>query len=231
MKSIFLKSVLLIITCNQINAQQTSGLTNSAGLPETLNYNKITSGTSGKTLNYGDIEGSPYFKIEYESASVDGFQEVVLARYNMFTDEKEFKKNGTILSLPKSNDYKKIKFNTTQKTLMWIDGNLDDKGYYFVLQDGKNKLLRKNKVRFVDETEATSSYSISKPATFKILPVDYFVLSTSNELASIKNLKEFANRFPKEKESINSFVKANKIKADKEGDLLKLINYLNEFQD
>lgn len=229
MKSKLLKSLVFVILATEINAQQGLGVVDgSAGFLQSFDFNKFKSPEKGKNIAYDDIQGTPYFNKQYENLKVDGFKEVVLARYNMYSDEVEFMRGDDVLSFPQTKEYSNIQFVNSKQALLWLDGDGDQSGYFFILSNGKNKLVRKNKVKFTDMKPAATSYSETSPAKFTNMPVTYFILTEKNEMVPLKNTKEIANYFPAQKEKINTFIKANKIKTEKEQDLLKLQNFINE---
>lgn len=229
MKLKLLKIFLLAVLSTQLNAQQGIGIIDSSeGFLQSFDFNKFKSAERGKILTYDDVQGTPYFNKQYENAKVIGFKEVVLARYNMYSDEVDFMQGDKVLSFPKSKEYANIQFLNSKQALLWLDGEGDQSGYFFVLVNGKNKLLRKNKVKFSDESPATTSYSNPSPPKFTNMPLTYFILTEKNELLQLKNSKEIANFFTTGKEKINTFIKTNKIKSDKESDLIKLVTYINE---
>lgn len=229
MKLPIFKVLFLTVFATQVSAQQgLSTIDGSAGFLQSFDFNKFKSAERGKNLNYDDVQGTPYFNQQYDNVKVEGFKEVVLAKYNMFSDEVEFMQGDKVLSFPKSKEYSKIHFLTSNNSLIWLDKIGDHSGYFFVLNNGKNKLLRKNKVKFTDAKPAATSYSEALPAKFSNMPLAYFILTEKNELVPLKNSKEIANFFPTEKEKINAFIKTNKIKTDKEPDLIKLVTFINE---
>lgn len=229
MKSKLLKSLVLVVFASQVNAQQGIGVIDgTAGFLQSFDFNKFRTADRGKGLLYADVQGTPYFNKQYENVKVEGFKEVVMARYNMYSDEVEFMRGDDVLSFPQTKEYSNIQFVNSKQALLWRDGGVDQSGYFFILSNGKNKLLRKNKTKFTDAKAAATSYSEASPAKFTSLPASYFILTEANELVPLKNSKEIANYFPAQKDKINSFIKSNKIKTDKEPDLIKLQTFINE---
>ncbi|MCW3160375.1 hypothetical protein [Chryseobacterium oryctis] len=192
-------------------------------------FNNIKGDNYGKSLTYDQITGTPYLDKNFNKAKVSQKYEEVPIRYNSYKDEIEFKKNETILVLPKDSEFSKIQFTNSKQIIALIETSDDLSGYFFKLVDGKNSLYKKDKIIFIDIVPAANSYAADKPAAFKKLPSIYYIQTEKGEyIKRPKNPKDIIAQFPDKKESLNIFFKSNKIKFDKEEDLVKLINFLNQ---
>ncbi len=204
-------------------AQQTNNVVNSSGIPTTVDFNKVSSTVSGKVLNYSDIQGTPYMHTDYKKAIVGDFTNVIPARYNAYTDEVEVKLNEKVQSLPKEKAYSHIRFSETNEKLIYIVDE-DQKGYYYILSEGNVSLLRRNVIKFIDEQPAQSSYATTQPAKFQHLKPIYF-LYKDFKLIPVKKESDLLKSFPNK--DIKTILKENKIKLDKEEDLIKLAQILS----
>lgn len=221
MKNLIISSITAIsINCA---AQQNQNVMNSSGIPNTIDFNKVTSTGSGKVLNYSDVQGSPYLFKDYKSVLVGDFSNALQARYNAYTDEVEIKVGDSVQTLPKEQKYSPIIFKDSALKLINID-DVAGHGYFSVIGDGKVKLLKKYIVRFVDEQPAQSSYATSQPAKFvKLKPVYFFY--KDSKLVQVKKEVDLTNAFPTA--DLKSVIKKNKLKLDSEKDLLELRKILD----
>lgn len=221
----------LLISFISISAQQNFSLSNNGGfLPQdNAIFNKVNSPNAGKNLSYSDIQGSPYYGKGYSIAKFTGTNETAPARYNSYSDEVEFMKEDKPYILPKNDTFSTITFTNTKETLVRLETGDDLAGYFFELVNGKNILYKKVKTKFIDAVVAVNSYATDRPALFKALdPVYYIKTEKGNFIKKPKNQKEIIDQIPDKKEALEAFFKSNKIKFDKEEDLKKLVNFLNQ---
>lgn len=185
--------------------------------------------SSGKTLNYDDIQGTPYPDKDFMKAKISGTtDEQVPIRYNSYNDEIEFKKEDKVLALPKKTEYGRIEVISPKKTLVLLDTSDELAGYFYELANGKNSLYKKVKTKFIDFIPAPNGYSSDKPANFKTLDPVYYIKTDKGFIKKPKSQKEIIEQFPDKKDSLNTFFKSNKIKFDKDEDLIKLVTFLNQ---
>lgn len=205
--------------------QQTQSVNQAMGY-EFLPTKSVTS--NGKTLKYEDIKGSPYLDTNFKMAKIaDNYEEIAI-RYNNYKDEIEFKKGENIQVLPKQAEFSKIKIKSPEATIVYLETNDELKGYFTELVSGKITLLRKDKIIFKDEVPAPNSYAEGKPAEFRNQDPIYYISNGSRYVKKPKALKDIIDVFPNLKDEINTFVKENKIKLNKEEDLKKLVVFLNQ---
>ncbi|UZT96838.1 hypothetical protein ODZ84_16665 [Chryseobacterium fluminis] len=109
-----------------------------------------------------------------------------------------------------------------------LETNDDMSGYFYELVNGKNKLYKKIKTKFIDMVPALNSYATDRPASFKTLEPVYYIKTENGFIKKPKNLKEITQQLPDKKEAIEEFAKSNKIKFNNEADLIKLVKFLNQ---
>lgn len=204
---------------------------------QTLSINQVTGdqsvfsgikSTTGKNLSYDEIQGSPYLdKSFYKAKVAEGYEEIPV-RYNSYKDEIEFQKDGKTLVLPKENKFSKIELKSPKQTFVLLNIEDNANGYFIELINGKNSLYKKIKTIFKDTVPASSSYASDKPAQFKTQDPVYYIKTENELLIKLKNQKEVLEQFPDKKDVINAFFNTNKIKFDKDEDLIKLVNFLNK---
>lgn len=203
---------------------------------QTLSVNQVLGDTSvfggiksesGKSLKYEDIKGSPYYDANFHLAKVADNYENVIIRYNAYKDEIEFQKDGKIQVLPKDSVFYKIEILKPKTVIVFLDTNDSMSGYFFELKNGKNSLYKKIKTDFKDVVPASNSYASEKPATFRTDAPQYYIKTAEGSfIKNPKNGKDIMQTTGNDN-VIESFLKSNKIKFNKEADLIKLLDFLN----
>lgn len=212
--------------------QNTYSLLNPNGglRQDNATFNNINSLNTNKSLSYNEIKGSPYYDENFAAANFIGnnMNESAPARYDSYSDNIEFKKNNQVFALPKNNDITRIEFTNTKNILVKLDTSDDLSGYFFELIKGNNSLYKKVKTTFIDATVATSSYGNARSANFKQNEPIYYIKTSNGFIKNPKNLKDILKSFNNKEKEINTIFKSEKIKLNKEEDLIKLVNKLNE---
>lgn len=197
---------------------------------QVLGDNSVFTGitSSGKIFKYEDIKGTPYTDSLFKMAKLADNYEEVPVRYNSYKDEVEFKKGENIQVVPKQKEFSRINIKASSQTIVYLETGDELKGYFFELVSGKITLYKKEKAIFRNEVPATNSYAASKPAEFKIQDPVYYIGINNSFIKKPKNQKEIIEAFPSLKDQINTYFKSNKVKFNKEEDLIKLVNFLNQ---
>ncbi|SIT25782.1 hypothetical protein SAMN05421786_11585 [Chryseobacterium ureilyticum] len=188
----------------------------------------VKSENAGRALRYEDIIGSPYHTTEFHLAKVADNYDKVTVRYNSYTDEVEYQKDGKPLVLPKEEQFSRIEIASPKSTMVLLETKDELSGYFFELVNGNNKLYKKVKTKFNDAVPAANSYASDKAAFFKTLDPVYYIKTPNGFIRKPKKDKDIFAFFPDKKEQIQQFLKTNSIKLNKEEDLVKLVNFLNQ---
>ncbi|ANF50394.1 hypothetical protein A0O34_07635 [Chryseobacterium glaciei] len=226
MKRIIASTFLLAnIFC--LAQQQIVSQNYAIGGPQATYYTLQSS--TGKTLSYNDILGTPYPNKNFAYAKISGTpDQQIPVRYNSYNDEIEFKKDDQVLSLLKKPEYSRIEITSPKQTFVLLETSDELSGYFVELVNGKNNLYKKIKTKFIEPAIASNSYTSDRPATFKTSDPIYYIKTEKGFIKNPKNAKEIIAQFHDEKESLTTFFKSSKIKFDKEEDLIKLVNFLNQ---
>lgn len=171
------------------------------------------------------IQFKKYLSQDYKPALVDDFKEKAYLRYNLFKDEMEFVKDENIYYLKKD----------VGRTVLFSDGTIykvyGQKGkphFFKVLSDGKNSLLARQSVRFIEAKEATSGYDVAKPADYKRRKDVLFITIDGQNLVEVPSKKKtFYTIFGDRTSDVKSFMKKNKLSYKKASDLKKVVQFLN----
>ena len=181
------------------------------------------------------IKGSKYLTENFNRAGISDFEDKVFAvRYDVFNDQMEFQGgNNQIYIMSKDDRARKITFLDTNNTYSIYDyisdENLTRSGYFVCLNlDSKYKILKKNKIVFIEEKASATGYDAPHPATYKKTK-DRHYISISNEPAILvdTNKKRFSSIFIGQEKEVLGFIKKNKIKLSNDNDLLSLVEFMN----
>ena len=180
-------------------------------------------------LKYSDIQGNPFFKKGFSEAKIGDNDNILSVRYNLYKDTFELLNNGDIYSLPKEKSFSKFVFTATGDKFILLNSTDGSAGYFQVLTDGKNKLLKKNIVKFNPEVPAPNTMVSSIPAKFENQKPIYYLKMEDNLIKLTKKEAELINSLPADKKgATKDFIKTNKIKVTEELDLIKLVTFLNK---
>ena len=179
------------------------------------------------TLNYRDVEGSPYYTGDFVKGVAylkDGNFASVPLRYDIFRDEIEFLKENKIYWLKKS-DILYVRCGTDILVLANAISDTSQLGYFFLRSTGKNKLLCKKTIGYSPEVPP-KGYSETVPARFKQENDEFFIQVEGKPIQKVKSSKDLSAIFADNKSALD-YIKKEKIRATKFNDLQKLFNYLN----
>lgn len=178
-------------------------------------------------LNYGSIEGSPYYTDEFTDGTVflrNGNSAAVSLRYDLFQDEIEFRQNDQVLWLSKAT----VLYVQYGDELLFTDSFPGAPGrltYYFAQEKDKYALYMKKQVSFSPKA-AGKGYEDPKPDRFNQDQDRYYLKEENTPPREIKNKKELL-AILNENQAALDFIKKSKTKVKKEEDLFELVKFLN----
>ena len=224
-----MKKIILVLFCS------VSLLFNAQAGNENVSYstgNFFMKGNRPSTREY-IIEGTPYVNGDKFTKVVikDYSKNVQDLRYNAYEDEMEFKIDEQLYYANKENNLK-IYFPTLNKTYKCFNYNYDGKsklGYLVVLVDGpKYSLYKKEKMELLKGEKSSNAYS--KDANdYYTKEKDLYLVSKNNQLSKFpKKIGDASEFFSIDKKELENFVKTNKINFNKEADLIKLVEFVNQ---
>ncbi len=183
---------------------------------------------AGVINSYKDVEGSPYLFPDFRTTDIytkDGKHYRGLIRYDMYTDEMEFKINKQTFWVSAKENIAKIVLDG--KTFLYLKSKGANKGGYFeLLVDGPCRLLAKHQVNFI-KAEKAKPYQEPSPAHFEQKTNLYYLREKGKPLFLIKNKKSLLKYLNDKNQEIASFIKKHRVSSSREGDLKKLISYYN----
>ncbi|MGV8915616.1 MAG: hypothetical protein ACOH1X_09240 [Kaistella sp.] len=221
---LFFSFISIISAAILLQAQQIS-------LQEIANNNRFQKNidmfNNGETkIYYSDVLGIPYYQSDFIPAKVNETSEVFSIRYNSFLDAVEILNNSDVYQLPKDETSPDFRFETTNEKLVFVKTDDIYSGYFFVISEGRNRILKKVITKFYPAKPAANTLIPGDAARFQMQKPIYFLQTASGVKKLPKNEKEFIAIFPEKKEALNEFFKKNKIKLNKDQDLVKLGKFL-----
>lgn len=183
-----------------------------------------------------DVEGSKYIQDDFNMATISIYSGYKFnVKYNAYDDEMEVQgKDNKSFALNKNEKSAEVTFVNNNITYGLFDyANSDGQkvpGYFQKLTVGETvALLKKEKIMFIEEKVSKTGYDTYRPPKYKRLNDQFFIKLKESPVAIEfpKNKKNIASLFPNKKDKILKFIKENKIKTNKEEDLIKLTNYIN----
>lgn len=230
MKKNFIITILIVHGITTHAQQQLSRESYQQDVRFSQYMDKLSS--DSKKMKYEDIQGSPYYHLEFLPARFGNTSSSHSIRYNIYTDTVEMMIDSVIDEIPKTNIVKesplsKFTFEKSNETLILIDSHDERSGYFFLLANGKNQLLKKIKLEFKSEIPAPSHLIPRIPPRFEKPAITYFIKNQSGLIEIPKKESEFLVYFPQNIEQIKSFIKKHRLKFSHEKDLIKLVNYIN----
>ena len=228
MKTIII-SASLFLSITSLQAQQIS----VTEMARTARFSKIIDEVNNgpKKIKYSDIQGTPYYYVNFVPARVGDTSGIIPIRYNPFLDTVEVMDNntGNVYELPIEETYPKFTFQTTNEKLVLVNTNNEYSGYFFELVGGKNRLLKKISTKFKDEIPAPNTLVSAIPAKFVVQKPIYFIKTEDSVIKVTKKSDDLINALSEDKrDAVKDFIKSNKIKLNEEPDLIKLVTFLNK---
>lgn len=207
----FLWFSLLFITTEQLNAQA-------------LSYQD---GSPAKEIKLVNVEGSELLYPNWRPGSAKIASGIVYSninlKYNLYADEVYFlgKDSVSMKFISPVNEFhlEKDVFKNGYPTIKTFN-NLS---YYLVMVEGKTTLLKKLTKNIIEVKEFNSSIT-----TKKIMDDKAYFLFVDGKISQVKNDKSaFLEALVDKKETIDKYLKTNKINFKKDEDLIVLINAYN----
>lgn len=197
-----------------------------------LRSHKMHTGDLQNMLTESDINGSPYLNDEFIIGTIFTttemqFQDIPL-RYNIYSGKLEFKTpENEVLALAAPEIVKRAEFGEFK--LSYITYSLSKKikrGFFEELVNGKVSLFTKAEILYQKPTKP-AAYKDAEPAKFIERPNLYFLKVEKESAKKIDNKKGLIEMFPDNREQVATFIKKNKIKVNKEDQLIELVTYYN----
>lgn len=231
--------ILIVLQGFEIFAQGTITVKNGS-LSSNSNYSNKVSYYNVKDgdviiLNHETI-GSPYLYDEFQLGSIYLEDKEIISsiplKYNVYNDvflaKPDFNTpDNESQGITKSENLK-IKLGNRYFIALPNINNRYELQYYEILNEGsKVSLLKKMDKIYKERIAATTSLTRDSPASFKDR-VTYFILESNKDVKEVpsskKKLLEFFGDF---KKPMADYIKENKLNANDEKDLIRIITHYN----
>ena len=176
--------------------------------------------------------GSPYVMNTFAAGNINGVAEMILVKYNAYTDEIELN-NGDdkVFILPKDSLFNTITLRTgsTYKYVTYSDDDNKPVTGYMAEKSSVNgvRLLAKEKIILMPEKQPVNGYGAYAPAKFERVNDDYYLQLKDNKIVEFpKNKKKLAALFQNQTAAIDAFFKTNKVSFKDSSDLIRITNFI-----
>ncbi|MDF1517765.1 MAG: hypothetical protein P1P79_07455 [Lutibacter sp.] len=185
-------------------------------------------------LNSNNLLGSSYLNEQFLPVKLANSEKTYLMRYNAYTDEMEFEKNGQLFYVTKAYNFL-INFESLNKdyqVFSYQENNSAKDGYFVVLSKGNQfLLLMQEKIKYFGEVKARSSYNNDKPASLRRLNDKLNIGYKNNTTSQLPNKKnDLLKLFASKSAEIEVYAKKNKLGFKNNEDLIQIFGYYNSLQ-
>jgi hypothetical protein len=194
-------------------------------------YNTFLGSKYGKIVQTNtEIKGSPYENDEFVPGDVitkDRKQYAgIPLRYNIYSDQVEFKnQEGGIYEVSKPQAIDSIYIGTSTYIYHnFTTGPKTKYGFFKVIAFGTPMLLLKMNV-ILNRAEPATTYKDAIPATFERTANDFYLILQQGEAVKFSGKKEFLEMLGSFQPEMEQFIKKNKIRFYKQGDLISTMKY------
>jgi hypothetical protein len=193
-------------------------------------------GTIVADVLYDNVKGSPYLNAEFLPGTLSMkngriFDEIVF-RYNIYTDQIEFKRNDEILMFSAPNEVEKVVFES--RTFEYGNYYLKNKlvnGYYQLLADGECKLLVRRSSIIKREELPASEFGGHNYRDYFRNEVDHYITKNHRDLIPInKTTKSLVKVLSDKGPEIKKFIAESNLDLKKDEDLGEIVFYYNEIK-
>jgi hypothetical protein len=220
MKSKLIIQLLIFILINQVIFSQEYDK-----FLDAYYFNKLH--RTEKQNSYNNVEGSPYLSDDFSIAEIylkDTTAFRMPLRYNIYADVMEYKVNDAIYMIDKPHLINKIVINGSNYVFIPF---IEKGGYFEILISGRCYLLQRRIVKYKPAEGPKPIEGVSIPAKFVNEKDKFYIIVNSREYYEIINLKTLVTALSDKKESIDQYLKTQKIKNIKKENLIKIAAYYN----
>lgn len=172
-----------------------------------------------------EMEKKKYLVYAYELASVDDYDTKAYVRYNIYEDQMEFVREKSIYYLTKEAG-RKVLFKESNFSYKTFDykGKLH---FFRVHLEGKNSLIARQVVKYIEAKVAKSGYDKAREADFKRKKDEFYISFDKSVVKVPSRKKEFYSLFGNNSNTMKTYMKENKLSHKKVDDLKKIVTYSN----
>lgn len=226
-KAIFSVLIMCSLATISLRAQDSYIASEVRDLKDRLNWNKTIQTPSA------DIQGSPYLNEEFQPGDVyyDGKYKITQLpiRYNLHTDEMEYKEKGAILAFADPNSIDKIIIGN--RFFVYIKENTQNKvsGFVQIWNEQYPAITTKIKVDFFPKEEAKPIVE-AKPARYERGHSKHYLMKNEYGLEKIGSVKKLIKSLGKHESELSAFAKKEKISGSKPEQMAKMLEYYHRLK-
>lgn len=158
--------------------------------------------------------------------------ENLLMRYNLFTQQIQFIREGDTMAIGNPEDIKMVRI--ADKAFIYteyLDENFVKTGYFELRQDGNCRLLKRWKALYqISEETTTNAATTGETGVFITDCHCYLRFSNRPAFAVSHNKNELIESFGDKSDRVRDFMVKSDIKLRKEEDLKTVINFYNSLE-
>ncbi len=196
--------------------------------------NLMKRGTEINPIYYDEIDGSPFVNKEFVPGTLTlkngNAYENVGFRYNMHTDQIEFKEGDEILSFSQPKDLDRVSFDN--QTYIYGKYFLKKKpveGYFQLLADGHAKLLVKRMAEIRSEKMPASDFGEISYRDYFRLTEEYYITKDDRNLIPVRKSKGSLLKALSEKQAeLKKFLEESNLDLKNDVDLGEVVFYYNQ---
>jgi len=186
---------------------------------------------------YRTIKGSPYLFEDWHPGIVavqnDSTRVHLPMRYNVYGNEMQFIANQDTFAVanPLILDFISIDDRRFEYLAFNRSNDNSNMAYFEILNEGGFRLLKRFETKIIDGRDPVTPYHPQNDNDRFVLHSSLYLQTPDNpEPIGIPGAKiKWLELAGPNRDKLNVFIKSNRIKINKEKDLLKIIRFLNEF--
>jgi hypothetical protein len=184
----------------------------------------------GKDEGAEPVVGTPYLTEAFVNGDVyskKGKFSGLPMRYNIYTDNIEFKEKNATYILDPSADIRKVDMGTYRFVVEQYEVKGKSKlGFFTLLDSGKVTLMSKKEVNFREKQPPKALETDWSPAKYTPAGEEYHFKIGSGPLQKVSSVKKLIESLPDKQDEVKEFAGKEKISKNEE-ELTKLIKFYN----
>lgn len=195
-------------------------------------YNDIINRKIGEinVIAYDKIQGDPFLYKDFTKGSIKFEKDKNIVgelRYNMYSDEIEFKHRDRVFVLVYEDAFEGVVIgdHTLLRLIDPLKKEANTPGYFDLMVKGTYNLYCKRSASYYEE-EKPKLYVESKPGRFEQDPNKFFLNQTEDGLYEIKNIAKLKKYSPEMAALVEEYISDHKLKINEKSlnDFFKWVN-------
>ena len=197
-----------------------------------LSTQEILNKEARKRIEEKDIVGTQYLDKEFQESYVlkeDGTEiKDMLLRFNIYSGNMEFRKNGKALAVAFPSEIRRIKLgNKVFIFRQYLYQNKITHSYFQVLHEGDYELLKK----YITTLKIPEKSAADDSLRFVQLDPEYYIRHGEGRIYQILSQKQLIKILQPIRQPVIDYIKTNKINSKNEEKLIRFMDFLEENSD